>query len=232
MKLKVTIIAIVVLGIVGVGYFVLATRRPSPANPSSPSQSPTSTPSAGVILPTSAKIKSIENPTNFSLLGEESSDDIHVIVKTQSTTATTDDPYLLSLAQLQAEQAALAKGELPTSLSHTTYEVSRKIVRLPDGRYAETQMNLFGFDCAGYFFEQKLITYHNNQRVTISYIAKQDRMRELYPEYFKTEPGCNNLVIFAGAKQFYQDVTSGKLTGLAKEWLDAFDAMTQKVKFD
>jgi len=174
-----------------------------------------------------------ENPNNFDIGEASLSQVISVVIKTKKNTFFSKNPYDPTPEQMKIESDLLNNGILPPiNDSSFVYEPSRKIVLLSGKKYAIKQMNFFGFDCDEFYFEQKLTTYNKGYHVNISYIANAEKIKKLYPEYFTRDFKCENKIVFSRSDQFYEDLVSGKLKGVAQEWYGTFNQMIRDITFD
>lgn len=138
----------------------------------------------------------------------------------------------------QKDIDSLDKGEFGENVDFGLKD-SQKVIQLSDGKtYAKEFIVLSRFEVCSVVFDRVLIFYHNGYRTILTLTADKDKIIEENPGYFaKNVDNCGEDLVWNFKdddiqKQFYKDLSSGKLDGATTgNWYHVFDEIAGAVDF-
>jgi hypothetical protein len=125
-----------------------------------------------------------------------------------------------------SERDALASGDFGADIGFS-FEPSRKVTKISE-TFVKEFLTLGRYDICDVAFDWEIHFYNNGYQVQITLSADTQKMIESLDQYFTyDESNCSGQKIWDFEKQdeFYDKLTTGRLTGLPSEWYSAFDSI-------
>ncbi|GAB7079287.1 hypothetical protein [Megalodesulfovibrio paquesii] len=140
----------------------------------------------------------------------------------------------LPAAQARAEMQALERKEFGAQ-PQDAVPGSEELLILQDGRYAKAYAVLSRANDCDVRFERVVRFYVQDRQVTMVMAANAQEMTAAAPQYFAVRPQCGQGLTWMrpndqqGWREFFTQARNGAIPGLAKRWVDAFEAMLPSI---